>query len=470
MKKLLLLSLLLFSFKIYSQTPGWIKVIDSTNPESVTSSAPYTETELINLFIPSKTDNLIGTQININTSYNLLLNFQNLNTLMKLIFVNPNYRDQSNGLLNLNQGSPQILPEPTKFSYTIGNTNSNNAIEIPFIHVVEWIDPETKIKKGGTVSIFVKHFYSDPFLSPEVHIESEDGIALQKGAVHFVRLGPGDHRKYETTFFIEDGNVINPTALSAGHYEVGLTKPENCAGILNKNLVILPDDNANNEKFKFIKSCEKKYDIFVTYNAPGFAHVELVWEKATIRFPEEGGKIQIFDWAAYIQSGGKGENATGTDGKPLGVPFTMNVPGVGKITNYGAPLNNIPKVISIHSLGAYEGEARFKIRKTEEALNMCEMTQKGDGPVYLDLSFDLFAGGPDVNTNWVQHTVTCVEDNIINDKDKASIINRSPYPTAFEQITITEAEIIYFQKCEEVEKTLTNGRATMKIEFKISEN
>jgi len=214
---------------------------------------------------------------------------------------------------------------------------------------------------------------------------------------------------------------------------------------------------------------DKSYDIFVTYHAPGFAHVELVWEKATIRFLDEADKMQFFDRTAYIQSGGNGQNPTGTDGKPLDIPFAMDIPGIGKITNYGAPQNNIPKVISIYSLGAYEGHARFKIMKTEEALNMCELKQIGDGPVYLDLSFDLFAGGPNANTDWIQHTVHCIEDNIISDSDKTSIIYKSPYPTAFGQVTISEADIIYFKGFDEVEKTLSNGRATLKIEFKLSE-
>lgn len=221
------------------------------------------------------------------------------------------------------------------------------------------------------------------------------------------------------------------------------------------------------QKIKF--SCEKLYDIFAIYHAPGFAHVELVWEKATIRFLDEGDKMQFFDRTAYIQSGGNGQNPTGTDGKPLDIPFAMDIPGIGKITNYGAPQNNIPKVISIYSLGAYEGHARFKIMKTEEALNMCELKQIGDGPVYLDLSFDLFAGGPNANTDWIQHTVHCIEDNIISDSDKTSIIYKSPYPTAFGQVTISEADIIYFKGFDEVEKTLSNGRATLKIEFKLSE-
>lgn len=210
------------------------------------------------------------------------------------------------------------------------------------------------------------------------------------------------------------------------------------------------------------------YDIYVTYHAPGFAHVELVWENAEIRFPDEGDEIQFFDRTAYIQSGGHGENPTGTDGKPLHIPFAMNVSGVGKITNYGAPENNIPRVISIYSLGAYEGTAQFKLKKTEESLNMCEMTQRNDGAVYLDLKFDLLAtGGKDRYAE--QHTVSCIEDNIISNKDKASIINRSPYPTAFEQITITDADIEKFKNSEDFEKTLSNGKATLKIEFKLSE-
>lgn len=469
MKKSIILLLILFTLKIFGQAPMWIKIIESNDPDSVTSSAPYTETELINLFWTSNVDNLIGTEISITTSLNVLLDFHNLNTLMDVIFVNPIYRYRTNNLLNLNQGSPQTLLSPNQFKYTIGHTSGNNVVRIPFIHILEWQDSQTKTKKGATINILVKHFYSNPFLIPKVQIESANEIPLRKGTVDFVRLGPGDHRKYETSFYIENGKVINPIALSAGHYEVELTQPEECASILNDNLVILPDDVDNDEKFKFIKSCQKTYDIYATYDAPGFAHVELVWENAEIRFPDEGDEMQFLDVASHIQRGGTDEDAVGTDGKPLHIPFAFNVPGVGKITNYGAPENNIPRVISIYSLGAYGVPAQFKLRKTEESLNMCEMTQKNDGAVYLDLKFDLFAGGGK-DPYAEQHTVSCIEDNIISNKDKASIINRSTYPTAFEQITITDADIENFKNFRDFEKTLSNGRATLKIEFKIAEN
>ncbi len=446
----------------------WIKILESTDPASVTSSAPYTETELINLFRPSNVDNLIGTEISITSSLNVLLDFRNLNALMEVLFVNPIYRSQTNNLLHLNQGSPQTLLGPNHLKYTIGHTNGSNTVEIPFIHILEWQDSETKTKKGATINIMVKHFYSNPFLIPEVQIASANEIPLKKGTVHFVRLGPGDHRKYETSFYIENGEVINPIALSAGHYEVELTKPEKCSGILNENLVILPGDAGNNGKFKFVKSCEKTYDIFVTYNAPGFANVELVWKKAKIRFPEEGKEIQFFDAMSYRRNGGDlNGHPNGTDGKPLDIPYTMVVPGIGRQTLYGWPENEnaTPEIISIKSLGGNGVYADFKVSLAEDALNACNISQIGDGPIYMELSFDLSGRYPQSSV-WQQVDVGCREDQEYRITGGRSEGN---YPVNFQQIKFSEKEIEKFKTFEAFEKTLSNGKATLKIEFKISE-
>ena len=467
MKKSILILLILSSLKIYGQTPMWVKILESTDPDSVNSSAPYTETELINSFRPTNTDNLIGTEISITTSLNVLLDFHNLDALMEVLFVNPLYRSQSNNLLNLNQGSPQTLLGPNQLKYMIGHTSGSNTVEIPVIHILEWKDSETKTKKGATINILVKHFYSNPFLIPEVQIESANEIPLRKGTVHFVRLGPGDHRKYETSFYIENGEIINPIALSAGHYEVELTQPKECSGILSENLVILPDDLGNDEKFKFIKSCEKTYDIYVTYHAPGFAHVELVWEKAKIRFPKEGEKIQYFDAMAYRSSGADMDaHPTGTDGKPLDIPYSMNIPGIGKQTLYGWPDNEnaTPKVISIASLGGDKVFAAFTVNLEEDALNSCNISQIGNNPVYLDLSFDLTGRYMDSDT-WQQVDVVCLDDMENNITNGASV---NGYPLAFKQIKFTQNDIENFKEFEEFEKTISNGRATLKIEFKIS--
>lgn len=468
MKKIIFILLVLFSLKIYSQTPTWVRVLEDT--ESVTSSAPYTETELINLFLPSKTENLIGTQINITTSFNVILDFQNLNTLMEVLFVNPFYKYQSNTLLNLNQG-PKLFQEPHKLNYTIGHTNGSNYLEIPFIHIIEWQDPNTKIKKGATINIIVKHFYSNPFLLPEVQVESTNKIPLQKGVVHFVRLGPGDYRTNETTFYIEDGKVINPNALSAGHYEVKLTQPEECSGILNENLVILPDDVGNSEKFKFIKLCEKRYDIIVTYTAPSFAKAKLLWANATIRFPEKGKPVQKFNMMAYRNSGAMGE-PTGTDGKPLKIPYATVIPGIGLQTLYGWPENEsaIPEVIFVASLGGYKTFDRFRIDLEEEALNSCNISQDNNGPIYLDLNFDLVGRYPlsvDPEGLWQQVDVGCREDKVLKITRGNSA---NGYPTSFKRIKFTDADIEKFRKSEEFEKTLSNGGATLKIEFKIAKN
>lgn len=468
MKKFIFLLLIFYSFSGYSQLPNWLTLPNSEIPDSIITNAPLTKLELVNLIIPKKLDYLIGSEIHIETSSNIWLNFYDFNDLMEIYLIRNYYKDSESRILELNQERKTYNGEMTRIDYKIGYTNESFSIGIPYSYYFKWKD-KFNAEQLATITIQVIHYYSNPFIYPQIEIQSKSKESLRKGTVEFERIGPGSINGLKEVYEIEDGKVVHSHPLPAGHYSLELIEPEECASILNDNLVILPDDVDNDEKFKFIKSCQKTYDIYATYDAPGFAHVELVWENAEIRFPNEGDEIQFFDRTAYIQSGGNGENPTGTDGKPLHIPFAMNVPGVGKITNYGAPENNIPRVISIYSLGAYEGKAQFKLRKIEESLNMCEMTQKNDRAVYLDLQFDLFAGG-DKDPYAIQHTVHCIEDNIIINRDKASIINQSPYPTAFEQLTITDADIENFKNFRDFEKTLSNGRATLKIEFKIVKN
>ncbi|WP_456375964.1 hypothetical protein [Lutibacter sp.] len=209
-----------------------------------------------------------------------------------------------------------------------------------------------------------------------------------------------------------------------------------------------------------------KYDIYATYTASGFAKAKLVWRNTTIRFPSSDKEIQFFDMVAFRNSGNY-DNPTGTDGKPLQIPYTTIIPGIGKQTLYGWPENEsaIPEVISVRSLGGKGVFAAFKVSLDEDALNTCNISQNNNGPIYLDLNFDLTGRYPN-STVWQQVDVGCKEDKEWN-ITKGNSLNG--YPLAFKQLKFTEAEIEKFKNAEEFERTLSNGGASLLIEFKLSE-
>jgi hypothetical protein len=209
-----------------------------------------------------------------------------------------------------------------------------------------------------------------------------------------------------------------------------------------------------------------KYDIYATYIAPGFAKVKLVWRNTTIKFPEDDEPIQFFDMVAFRNSGNY-DNPTGTDGEPLKIPYTTIIPGIGKQTLYGWPESETatPEVVSVSSLGGKGVFAAFKVSLDEDALNTCNISQNNNGPIYLDLNFDLTGRYPN-STVWQQVDVGCKENKEWN-ITKGNSLNG--YPLAFKQLKFTEAEIEKFKNAEEFERILSNGKATLKIEFKLSE-
>lgn len=210
-----------------------------------------------------------------------------------------------------------------------------------------------------------------------------------------------------------------------------------------------------------------KYDIIATYTAPGFAKAKLLWANTTIRFPEKGKPVQKFDMVAFKNSGDY-ENPTGTDGEPLKIPYSTVIPGIGKQTLYGWPENEsaIPEVIFVASLGGHKVFNKFKVNLSEDALNTCNISQDNNGPIYLDLNFDLTGKYPKSDV-WQQVDVGCKEDKEWN-ITKGNSLNG--YPLAFKQLKFTDVDIDKFKKAEDFEKILSNGKATLKIEFKIVEN
>ena len=226
-----------------------------------------------------------------------------------------------------------------------------------------------------------------------------------------------------------------------------------------------PDTMAGLTKGKKLRVTEievkqnPKYDIYATYTASGFAKAELVWRNATI-------KIQFFDMMSFRASGDY-ENPKGTDGEPLKIPYTTVIPGIGKQTLYGWPESETatPEVLSVSSLGGYKVFARFKVSLDEDALNSCNISQDNNGPIYLELNFDLTGRYPN-STVWQQVDVGTREDKVWN-ATKGNSANG--YPQSFKRYYFNDAEIEKFKNGELLEINLT-GKANLKVEFKPLEN
>lgn len=208
-----------------------------------------------------------------------------------------------------------------------------------------------------------------------------------------------------------------------------------------------------------------KYDIFLHYNAPNFADVKLVWRAATIKFPEEDETPQFFDMMSFRTSGDY-DNPAGTDGEPLKIPYTTVIPGIGKQTLYGWPESETatPEIISVKSLvhDKTKGMVKFKVSLGEDALNSCNISQDNNGPIYLDINFDLsgmYDAGGDL---WIQVDVGTREDRVWNATRGNSL---NGYPLAFKRYHFTSGEIEKFKNSEELKIFLT-GQATLKVEFK----
>ncbi len=199
--------------------------------------------------------------------------------------------------------------------------------------------------------------------------------------------------------------------------------------------------------------CEKRYDVYAYYHAPGFVKIGVVWRNATIRFPDEGQKPQVFDVMAYEKTGGQGK-PVGTDGKPLAIPYTMTLPMIGKQTFYGHPENKYetPQLLYAKSLGEIPA---FQLNKKHNALNSCHLVSTNGGPVHLELSIDVAAGSDGEYPE--QFRIYC--DNTL------SHMNLPAFPTNFKVIRLNTEDIKHFKKYESVEKTISNGRATLKVVF-----
>ncbi len=199
---------------------------------------------------------------------------------------------------------------------------------------------------------------------------------------------------------------------------------------------------------------DAKYDIYAYYNAPGFVKAGVVWRNATIRFPQEGEKPQVFDVMAYEKAGGQGE-PKGTDGEPLHLPYSMTMPMIGKQAFYGHPEDEYetPELLYATSLGAIPA---FRLNKKHDALNSCHIVSTNGGTAHLELSIDLSAGSDGEYPE--QFRIYC--------NNTLAKANLPAFPINFKVIIFTQDDIDHFKKFEQVEKTVSNGKATLRVVFK----
>jgi hypothetical protein len=323
----------------------------------------------------------------------------------------------------------------------------------------------------GSFQVLEQHIVYDPFGNPEdleYELETFEGeitgtltdkethkpVKNQKVKLQPVCTESGLPEK--ETKSGEDGK-FKFTKVPTGVYNV-ITKgaPETQAGLTKK---------PNLRVGEILVKKNFKYDVFLHYNAPNFADVKLVWRNATIKFPEEDETPQFFDMMAFKASGDY-NNPTGTDGEPLKIPYTTIIPGIGKQTLYGWPESETatPEIISVKSLvhDKTKGMVKFRVSLGEDALNSCNISQDNNGPIYLDVNFDLngmYNAGGDL---WMQVDVGTREDKVWNATRGNSL---NGYPLAFKRYHFTSNEIEKFKNNEALQIFLT-GQATLKIEFK----
>ncbi|MCF6181540.1 hypothetical protein [Lutibacter sp.] len=327
--------------------------------------------------------------------------------------------------------------------------------------------------EDGTFQVLEQHIVYDPFgvIPDELEYELETFEGEISGTlVDKETHKPIKNQKVKLKPFCSESELPEKEKKTDGEGKFKFTEvPNGVYYVVTKGA---PDTMAGLTKDPTLRLREievkqnSKYDIYATYTASGFAKAKLVWRAATIKFPEEDETPQFFDMVAFRNSGNY-DNPTGTDGEPLEIPYTTIIPGIGKQTLYGWPENEsaIPEVISVSSLGGKGVFAAFKVSLDEDALNTCNISQNNNGPIYLDLNFDLT--GRYVRSDvWQQVDVGCKEDKEWN-ITKGNSLNG--YPLAFKQLKFTEAEIEKFKSSEEFERILSNGKATLKIEFKLSE-
>jgi hypothetical protein len=214
--------------------------------------------------------------------------------------------------------------------------------------------------------------------------------------------------------------------------------------------------------------CTPHYDVHAYYNAPGFVKVAVEWKNAEVKFPKEGEKPMVINFADLDLQHSTETELYNKQGEriDLSIPFTLNYPGERR-TVYGGPGDDPPKVLYATSLGGMNIYNKFFVQ-LNDGLNRCELTRVNGGPIYLDFSIDLRCGMGPNKENYDQNVIDCWDPASV--KKIGGAMGQNPYPVDFGPILITEEDIAKFEENKPVEKTIQNKGATLKIEFKPSGN
>ncbi len=295
---------------------------------------------------------------------------------------------------------------------------------------------DSKMTPEFTISAFTGHVKSRV-------VYKDSDVPVKNYHVKIVPICPVSGLPEKETKTDENGDY-HFNNIPAGEYYIVVHGSENRLALVTKNgITAKPKDS----------EISVNYDIYAYYNAPGFVKAGVVWRNTTIRFPDKNNPPQVFDVMAYERAGGTGE-PKGTDGKPLNVPFSMIVPMIGKQTLYSRPEDEYetPELLYAKSLGYLHV---FRLNKKQDALNSCHIVRTNGGSIHLELGIDLNGVNGDVKMQYAIHSTN----------NTLRYINITSFPTNFKAIRFSKEDIEQFKKFEKVEKMLSNGKATLKVEF-----
>ncbi|MCL3781908.1 hypothetical protein EMN47_16100 [Prolixibacteraceae bacterium JC049] len=335
-------------------------------------------------------------------------------------------------------------------------------------YMVQYLWPD------GTFVELDPHIVYDPFGNPQ---ELSYEIETFKGEI------TGSLKNKETFEWVKNQQVkLKPECEDSGLPEMTTTSDENgkftfsnvptgvyiveTRGAEPRNAGLTDKSNPKVNLGEIRVNIESKYDVFLTYNAPNFSFAKVVWENVEVAFPVDNKEIQTLDISSY--NGDESEDMiTGTDGKPIKLPYQMKVPGMGTEIFYGLPEEEYgrPKVISVKKLGSgYKTFDGFSICLEEDALNDFVIHKVSTSGITIDFSFDLrgYAEGRQIMQLDVS-TISQMETKMLGTE------NYRAQPLLFPSIKLNQVAIEKLRNGEEMEfysnSSSPLGNATVTIQF-----